>query len=85
MGLLWEKYQQYLQESKPTGYQRRSLLSVIRMRHQPVREEDKLRLTDKELTDVIRTGSEPESNLPWEKLGVFRNVIEASIGMELIV
>ncbi|XP_048726912.2 N-acetylglucosamine-1-phosphotransferase subunits alpha/beta-like isoform X2 [Ostrea edulis] len=76
MGLLWEKYQQYLQESKPTGYQRRSLLSIIRMRHQPVREEDKLRLTDKELTDVIRTGSEPESNLPWEKLGVFRNVIE---------
>jgi hypothetical protein len=35
-------------------------------------------MSDRELGDVIRAGSEPESNLPWEKLGVFRNVMEAS-------
>ncbi|XP_062580822.1 N-acetylglucosamine-1-phosphotransferase subunits alpha/beta-like [Saccostrea cucullata] len=70
--LLWKKYQRYLEESKQGSIQRRSLLSVIRMR-QPIRD---VVQTEGDLDDVIRMGSEPESNLPWERLGVFRKLIQ---------
>ncbi|XP_061181061.1 N-acetylglucosamine-1-phosphotransferase subunits alpha/beta-like isoform X2 [Saccostrea echinata] len=72
-GLLWKKYQSYLEESRQGNIQRRSLLSVIRMRPQPIRD---LALTEEDLDDVIRMGSEPESNLPWEKLGVFSKLTQ---------
>ena len=74
LGYLWDKYQVYLKESRQGNVQGRHLLSVIRLQHQPIRAENTLSLSDSDLDNIIRIGSKPESNLPWEKLGVFRKI-----------
>uniref|UniRef100_K1PK27 N-acetylglucosamine-1-phosphotransferase subunits alpha/beta n=1 Tax=Magallana gigas TaxID=29159 RepID=K1PK27_MAGGI len=73
---LWDRYQKYLQENHQEVFQGRSLLSVIRMQNQPIRKENTLSLVDVDLDNVIRAGSEPERNLPWERLGVFKKLKE---------
>ncbi|XP_022336372.2 N-acetylglucosamine-1-phosphotransferase subunits alpha/beta-like [Crassostrea virginica] len=74
LGYLWDKYQVYLKESRQGNVQGRHLLSVIRLQHQPIRAVNTLSLSDSDLDNIIRIGSKPESNLPWEKLGVFRKI-----------
>lgn len=73
---LWDRYQKYLQENHQEVFQGRGLLSVIRMQNQPIRKENTLSLVDVDLDNVIRAGSEPERNLPWERLGVFKKLKE---------
>lgn len=45
-----------------------------------MRKENTLSLVDIDLDNVIREGSEPESNLPWERLGVFRKLKKVLAG-----
>lgn len=77
---LWDRYQKYLQENHQEVFQGRGLLSVIRMQNQPIRKENTLSLVDVDLDNVIRAGSEPERNLPWERLGVFKKLKEVLAG-----